>query len=179
MSFHCASLAICARATEVAGARLRSTQLTAVRSPLSLPIPRMRRSSRPLATMIVATRHLDPIRPDAAIRIIAMFEAWRYFVVTPRPTGDGATRRDGWRPRSTAGRRGQQSMPEIVTRLTHRCDPPSREKSSIRVGRINVFAARLPNAERLDRNRTTRRHPVGGSSLVRATLLARARSAED
>jgi len=108
-----------------------------------------------------------------------MFEAWRYFVVTPRPTGDGATRRDGWRPRSTAGRRGQQSMPEIVTRLTHRCDPPSREKSSIRVGRINVFAARLPDAERLDRNRTTRRHPVGGSSLVRATLLARARSAED
>ena len=85
MSFHCASLAICARASEVAGAHLRSMQLTAVTSPLSLPIPRMRRSSRPLATMIVATRHLDPIRPDAAIRIIAMFEAWRYFVVTPRP----------------------------------------------------------------------------------------------
>ena len=39
MSFHCASLAICARATEVAGADLRSMQLTAVTSPLSLPIP--------------------------------------------------------------------------------------------------------------------------------------------
>ena len=39
MSFHCASLAICARATEVAGAHLRSMQLTAVTSPLSLPTP--------------------------------------------------------------------------------------------------------------------------------------------
>jgi hypothetical protein len=180
MSFHCASLAICARATEVAGAELRSMQLTAVTSPLSLPIPSN-------AAIIAAVGNYDrrdktfghPIRPDAAIRIIAMFEAWRYFVVTPRPTGDEATRRDGWRPWSTTGRRGQQSLPEIVTRLTHRCDPPSREKSSIRVGRINVFAARLPDAERLDRNQTTRRHPVGGSSLVRAMLVARARSAED
>ena len=39
MNFHCASLAICARATEVAGAHLRSMQLIAVPSPLSLPIP--------------------------------------------------------------------------------------------------------------------------------------------
>ncbi len=39
MSFHRASLAICARATEVAGADLRSMQLTGVTSPLSLPIP--------------------------------------------------------------------------------------------------------------------------------------------
>jgi hypothetical protein len=38
MSFHCASLTICARATEVAGAHLRSMQFTAVTSPLSLPI---------------------------------------------------------------------------------------------------------------------------------------------
>src|ERR1700733_8282962 len=38
---------------------------------------------------------------------------------------------------------------------------------------------RLRAAERSDRNRTTRRRPVGGSSLARATLVARARSAED
>ena len=39
MSSHRASLAICARATEVAGADLRSMQLTAIASPSSLPIP--------------------------------------------------------------------------------------------------------------------------------------------
>jgi hypothetical protein len=36
---------------------------------------------------------------------------------------------------------GQQSLPEIATRLTRRRDALSHEKSSIRVGRIDVFAA--------------------------------------
>jgi hypothetical protein len=45
---------------------------------------------------------------------------------------------DGW---PTAREVGQQSLPEIATRLTHRRDALSHEKSSIRVGRIDVFAA--------------------------------------
>ena len=140
MSFHCASLAICARETEVAGADLRSMQLTAVTSPLSLPIPSN-------AAIIAAVGNYDrrdkafgPIRPDAAIRIIAMFEAWRYFVVTPRPTGDEATRRDGWRlvdglpARSTVAARNRNSA-----HASPRC--AIARKSSIRVGRIDVLAA--------------------------------------
>jgi hypothetical protein len=41
---------------------------------------------------------------------------------------------DGWP--GTAREVGQQSLPEIATRLTHRRDALSHEKSSIRVGRI-------------------------------------------
>jgi hypothetical protein len=71
MSFHCASLAICARATEVAGADLRSMQLTAVTSPLSLPIPSNTAIIAAVGNYDRRDKALDPIRPDAAIRIIA------------------------------------------------------------------------------------------------------------
>jgi hypothetical protein len=80
MNFHCASLAI-ARATEVAAAHLRSMQLIAVPSPLSLPIPSNAAIIAAVGNYDHRERHLDPLRPDAAIRIIAMFEARRYFVV--------------------------------------------------------------------------------------------------
>jgi hypothetical protein len=116
MNFHCANLLICARATEVAGADLRSKQLTAVTSPLSLPIPS---NAAIIAAIIVATRIWTQFRPDAAMRTIAKVRSLALFRCNARLTGDEATRRDSWRPWSTAGRSGQQSLPEIVTRLTH------------------------------------------------------------
>jgi len=91
---------------------------------------------------------LDPIRPAAAIRTIATFEALHYSVVKgcarlgSRSCGfikDAAALVDGGP--GTAREVGQQSLPEIATRLTHRRDALSHEKSSIRVGRIDVFAA--------------------------------------
>ena len=146
MSFHCASLAICARATEVAGAHLRSMQLTAVTSPLSLPIPSN-------AAIIAAVGNYDrrdkAFGPHSAgcrntnnrnVRSPALFRRERRGRL-----GDEATRSGhagGLSRRLAAAREvGQQSLPEIATRLTHRRDALSREKSSIRVGRIDVFAA--------------------------------------
>ena len=177
MSFHCASLAICARATEVAGARLRSMQLTAVTSPLSLPIPSN-------AAIIAAVGNYDrrdkAFGPHSAgcrntnnrnVRSPALFVTPRRLVMKPHDGTAGA-----W---STAGRRGQQSLPEIVTRLTHCRDALSHENRQFALVASMSWLPRLPGAERSDRNRTTRRHPIGGSSLVRAMLLARARSAED
>jgi len=46
---------------------------------------------------------------------------------------------DGWA--SAAREVAQQSLPEIATWLTHRSDALSHEKSSVRVGHIDVFAA--------------------------------------
>jgi hypothetical protein len=94
------------------------------------------------------TTDLDPIRPAAAIRTIATFEALHYSVVKVAPgwvpdcvasSKMLAALVDGWP--GTAREVGPQSLPEIATRLTHRRDALSHEKSSIRVGRIDVFAA--------------------------------------
>ena len=57
--------------------------------------------SRPLATITVATRNLDPIRPGCrnTTRTIATFEALRYFVV--KAAADWVMKpydRDSWRP---------------------------------------------------------------------------------
>jgi hypothetical protein len=85
--------------------------------------------------------------PEAAKRTIAMFEALGYFVVNaaadwvikPHDRDMVAAVVDGWA--SAACEVGQQSLPEIATWLTHRRDALSHEKSSIRVGHIDVFAA--------------------------------------
>jgi Methyltransferase domain len=85
--------------------------------------------------------------PDAAKRTIAMFEAVGYVVVNaaadwvmkPHDQDMLAALFDGWA--SAAREVGQQSLPEIATWLTHRRDALSHEKSSIRVGHIDVFAA--------------------------------------
>jgi SAM-dependent methyltransferase len=85
--------------------------------------------------------------PNAAKRTIAMFEAVGYFVVSAAADwvvkphdGDMLTALvDGWA--SAVREVGQQSLPEIVTWLTHRRDALSQEKTSIRVGHIDVFAA--------------------------------------
>ena len=85
--------------------------------------------------------------PDAAKRTIAMFEAVGYFVVNaaadwvlrPHDRDMLVALVDGWA--SAAREVGQQSLPEIATWLTHRRDALSHEKSSIRVGHIDVFAA--------------------------------------
>ena len=76
-----------------------------------------------------------------------MFEAVGYFVVNAAADwvvkphdGDMLTALvDGWA--SAVREVGQQSLPEIATWLTHRRDALSQEKTSIRVGHIDVFAA--------------------------------------
>ena len=85
--------------------------------------------------------------PDAGKRTIAMFEAVGYFVVNaaadwvmkPHDRDMLAILFDGWA--SAAREVAQQSLPEIATWLTHRSDALSHEKSSVRVGHIDVFAA--------------------------------------
>ena len=59
---------------------------------------------------------------------------------------------DGW---PTTREVGQQSLPEIATRLTHRRDALSHEKSSIRVGCIVSSLPRLPAAERRSQSNNT------------------------
>ena len=135
------------------------------------------------ASTNVATWDLDQLSARMP-RTIAMFEAVGYFVGCAAADWDEphdqdmlAALVDGWP--GTAREVGQQSLPEIATRLTHRRDALSHENRQFASVASMSSLPRSPGAERSDRNRTTRRHPVGGSSLARATLLARARSAED
>ena len=123
--------------------------------------------------------------PDAAKRAIAMFEAVGYFVVNaaadwvmkPHDRDMLAALVDGWAGRR--GRSGNNRCPksQLGSRIAAmRCRTKNRQFASVT---SMSSPTRLPGAERSDRNRTTPRHPVGGSSSVLATLLARARSAED
>ena len=114
---------------------------------MNLPIPSNAAIIAAAGTIIVANG-FGPLRPAAAIRTIATFEALHYSVVKVAPgwvpdcvasSKMLAALVDGWP--GTAREVGPQSLPEIATRLTHRRDALSHEKSSIRVGRIDVFAA--------------------------------------
>ncbi len=85
--------------------------------------------------------------PDAAKRVIALFETMGYSVVhgeadwvmEPHDRDMQAALLDGWA--GAAREAGQQSLAEIAAWLTRRRDALSHGQSSIRVGHVDVFAA--------------------------------------
>jgi hypothetical protein len=128
----------------------------------------------------VAARDWDSARMREQSRCS---KPWVILSGAPRPTGMRphdqdmlAARVHGW-PGTALG--GATVAARIASRLTHRRDALSHENRQFASVASMSWLPRSPGAECSDRNRTTRRHPIGESSLVRATLLARARSAED